>query len=103
MGTTADVMDLLTPSARKTLQSLPGGEDLTGDKAEMQVGGTKGTPPQAVAPDKSAQQPAAQADKGGQPQSSVANPLEVTEEQYNKLPSGSAYRVPGNPTVMFKP
>lgn len=57
MGTTADVMDLLTPSARKTLASLPGGEDLTGDKANMQVGGTKGTPDQAAQPDKSGQQP----------------------------------------------
>jgi hypothetical protein len=29
--------------------------------------------------------------------------LDVTEEQYNKLPSGSAYTVPGNPKVMIKP
>src|SRR6185312_17535463 len=54
MGTTADVMDLLTPSARKTLASLPGGEDLNNDN--LKVGGIKGTPSQA-----------AEADKGGQP------------------------------------
>jgi hypothetical protein len=29
--------------------------------------------------------------------------LDATEEQYNKLPSGSAYTVPGNPKVMYKP
>ena len=29
--------------------------------------------------------------------------LDVSEEQYNKLPSGAAYTIPGNPKVMYKP
>jgi hypothetical protein len=28
--------------------------------------------------------------------------LDVTEEEYNKMPSGAAYTVPGNPKVMYK-
>jgi hypothetical protein len=48
--------------------------------------------------------PTAAPAQGTQPANSTSGgALEVTEDQYNKLPSGSAYRVPGNPKVMFKP
>ena len=40
--------------------------------------------------------------KGGGLQTNKQN-LDVTEEEYNKLPSGSAYTTPGNPQVMYKP
>lgn len=39
----------------------------------------------------------------GQTPQAGAPALEVTPEEYEKLPSGSGYRVPGNPAVMFKP
>lgn len=37
------------------------------------------------------------------PPSSGSETPELTEEQYNSAPSGTKYRVPGNPTVMVKP
>jgi hypothetical protein len=45
---------------------------------------------------KRAGSPAEQQGGGGQN-------LDITEEQYNKLPSGAAYTIPGNPKVMYKP
>jgi hypothetical protein len=42
MGTTADVTELLTPAAKKTLGQLPGGETILGDLSTT-VGGTRGT------------------------------------------------------------
>lgn len=39
---------------------------------------------------------------GGAKAASGAAP-EMTEDQYNKAPSGARYRVPGNPAVMVKP
>lgn len=102
MGTTADVTELLTPTARKTLASLPGGTEIL-DDLSLTRQGTKGepvppaqggiSPPQGGAPP--TQGAAAPAPPGGAP--------EVTREQYDKLPSGSPYRVPGNPAVMYKP
>lgn len=65
----------LAPETQRELSSLPGG----GMEAPI---------------------PAAAKPQASPPSGSAA---EVSEEQYNKLPPGSAYRVPGNPAVMFKP
>lgn len=101
MGTTADVTELLTPAAKRTLAALPNGEQILNDVG-MRRAGTRGEP--AAAPSAASTPPVANAPSAGAPpsQSPGAAP-EVTEEQYNQLPSGSAYRVPGNPRVMYKP
>lgn len=82
MGSSKDVTELLSPKAKETLALLPGGDQIA---------------PNPISDRKDVAAPIAKAaiPKGGG--------LEVTEEEYNKLPSGAAYRVPGNPKVMFKP
>jgi hypothetical protein len=37
------------------------------------------------------------------PPAGTGQNLDVTKEQYDKLPSGAAYTVPGDPTVRYKP
>jgi hypothetical protein len=114
MGPTADVTELLTPSAKKTLSALPRGEEILSLRG-LRPQGTRGEP--APLPPASAGSPTA---SPGAPSDTIEPPPapggavspqpagrgsapEVTEEQYNALPSGSAYRVPGNPRVMYKP
>lgn len=49
MGTTADVTDLLTPTARRTLAGLPKGNEILGEKG-LQRQGTRGEAVQPAAP-----------------------------------------------------
>jgi hypothetical protein len=81
MGTTADVMDLLTPAAKKTLESLPGGEDLRGDKETK--AGAPGVAPSAAKLEN--------IKKAGDVY------LPTSEEEAKALQPGMKFRQPGDP------
>jgi hypothetical protein len=87
MGTTSDPIELLTPKSRDTIRMLEGGEkEGTSPKGEK----SEAPASSSVAP------PIAK------PKASKAGSLDVTEEEYNKLPTGAAYTVPGDSTVRYK-
>lgn len=86
MGTTADVMDLLTPSAKKTLASLPGGEDLAEDKQTT-------VPPQN-GPQQPSQNPVATGKLS--PGSDGIYSLQDGQD-WKSLPPNSRFRLPGDP------
>ncbi len=95
MGTTADVMDLLTPSAKKTLARLPGGEDLEG--TETTVGGKSVERPAArpeneaaVPPKPAAAAPAA----GAPPQGNI--PTVKTKAERDALDPDTEYYKEGD-------
>jgi hypothetical protein len=93
MGRNSDPLRLLSPKAVETLARLPGGEDAKGIK-----GTAPGELPAAERDDrKNAASPG-----GANTATGKSGGLDVTEEQYNKLPSGAAYTVPGDSTVRYK-
>lgn len=100
MGTTADVTELLTPAARKTLAQLPKGEEILNDMG-IRPQGTRGEPartprvdgaepatPAAAAPPMGAQAPPAMV--GGVPTYS-------SEEQFKANPPTGPWRRPDDP------
>lgn len=89
MGTTADVTDLLTPAAKKTLASLPNGQEILNETG-MRPQGPKGEPAPAQPAAQAAPSPAAP--EGTAPPTAIAQPKTPAEAQ--ALPPGTHYRTP---------